>query len=529
MRPHTRKPKKRAVEKALTTTIQSSFGWLRGFPIPGRAWQVAPKLSRADKAPKKLSRELLRACQYALRSIPRRFPIALTRRYQSIDHWQSPILCRLSLIHDAIHENIALPHWSKLPFPRAVIAKANRVALLNPLFDRLIHAFIWTYWNQHETILAALSFLTEYQQSLIEISKYRPKELEITVLKLFQIHQKSPNKIAPIFTTLAQADFWTLATSVNSIIDTMSSHLSALHSSSLFFSGKPGLINRSMIRKAMKGSPELGQAIIDQLLLTHRRPLVDQRSYLILCGSLLPKPSVLAEWSLWWDQLKRLQNALPQPKNHDRIPIQFCVKQRRTFEETLTALSRSTPTPYYPDRQLVRIRTVFPIWQGETAEKMSRIIPWLEEKEVREFLRNWNSEINRPCHNATFIFRELAQFFKDRSGVEKWKLWTSTSPCWLSMELWDLHYDDDRDLSQREVQRLLAIIKLCLNRDLANPSFRPVKQFHKSWFFFQSLVHLDLSVDQLGVFASELAPEKRISYTKTKIQFYWALSQNNLS
>lgn len=476
----------------------------------------------------KLNRELLRSSQYALRSIPRRFPLALPRNFRSVDRWKAPIQSRLILIHDHVHYDKPLPHWSQLPLPQEVISKAKNLARAQSLNERLIHAFIWTYWDEKQTSLDGLNFLATFNESILHVAQFCPENIEITVLKLFQIYEQSPDQVAPILDKFALNEFWNLATNSELILEQISHHLFALRHTEIFFSGTPCFVYQSEARREAQGSPKLGLVVLDNVLRTHHASIADQRSFLLLCQSVIPSCELLKSWSSWWREVVELCRILPKPSNFERTPIQFSHSLRDALEARLSQLRRSKPSAFSRELAANSLNAARQQWRGPCAESISQIFPIMNRKEVLSLSKYWQAEFDQ-VHSIPFIFSELQKFFGNCHGVENWKLWSGLSPLRLSTELWDIYNDEDREYSQKEIQCLLRMLKASMTRDLKGPEFKSPNRFNAIWHLHQKLIRLPLNNDDLMLLAVSLPADRLGSEPLGSLYCYWVLSQGSLT
>lgn len=527
MRPHNPKPSKRSADKALQTTIQHRLAWLRGFPLDGMNWQVVGQDRGQNDPIIVLDRSRLRASQYALRSIPRRFPKALPRRYQSTERWQRSVREKLDPIIRFIHEEGTLPHWSQLPQAAPVIDQAQSLARRLPRFEPLNHAVFWTYWNDAKSTRAALAFLERFEKSFGYWLEYKKTPVELDFLRLFRLYQCQPECLTSILQRFASRDSWILRLEQGSIVRSLREQIQSLPRFMQCLEDPDSLYCPADIRKYKRRGPQSALEIFELLpTLTLRSP-GDQKNALILIEALLPGESLVELWSEWWFRLEEFTKGLPKPGPPDRGPTQCPKSQINALRKQFSKIEQGGPRAFTRDDNFHLTRNVLSEWRGPAAEAASGILSMLQDKDRRAWIENWHCEFRSWERCLVLIFRELRKFWENSNGVENWRLWSGVSPYRLATELWDLYDEDGGGLSKKELRRLLQVMKGSIKRDLAKTDYEAPSEFYKCLGFFRALTGLKWPSDKLARLASHVSSQNRRELTPGMLRLNWWLAEQN--
>lgn len=490
-------------------------------------WQVVGQDRGRNDPIIVLDRSRLRASQYALRAIPRRFPKALPRRFQSTERWQRSLRQKLDPLGKFIHESTSLPHWSELSQPAPVIDRAQSLVQRLPRLEPLLHAVFWTYWNDVKSARAALAFLERFEATFGLWLEYKTEPIELDFLKLFRLFQAHPNLLGSILLKFSTREAWVLRMRVTEIAKQLGEQIESISRSFEFLKDGSEFITSRTVREQRELESDYSLELLRLLPPLTHRILKDQRSALTLMDAVLPSEACFARWSEWWTRLEEFTGALPKLQSSGWGPRQFPERQMNALKETLKGIEQAAPKAHSRGDALNLVRNGLSEWRGSVAEEASEILSMIDVSERKQWIRSWHCELQSWKRCLTFIFKELRDFWEDRDGVENWRLWSGVTPYRLTTELWD-HYDEGKNsLSKLEVKRLLKVLKTCLHLDLAKPDYEASVFFAENIAFFLGLMRLDIPANKLGQLASRIPEPERRERSVRVLKLLWLLAEKD--
>lgn len=181
MTPRTSLKSRRRAVRAARTHLRASLGWLRGFPVR-EGWCLVPQLGSERGARARLRREpldaaaqraRLRASSYALRSLQRRFPRALSEVTGDVGRWSRGVERRLRTLRsqaagDACAAELLVDHPVRLQ-------RAWRRCLSDSALAPLSEALVWTLYDEEQALQRTPARLARWAAPLTELLRRAPE------------------------------------------------------------------------------------------------------------------------------------------------------------------------------------------------------------------------------------------------------------------------------------------------------------------------------------------------------------------